>query len=314
MMPTVAILGTRYPDFSIEQEILEGVTIVDGAGDTPHDIVDLTNGADVVIAGSRPRFTAGVLERMTPRAIVRSGIGVDSIDIEHARRLGFLVAYVPDYGTEAVAFHTLSLVLAAMRRLPQSDRLVKQGNWGFAELRPMHLPSTMTAGVVGFGRIGQRVAHLLGSVGFGTVIAHDPYQALAETDLEELLATSDVVTLHAPGPDDGSALLGESEIATMKDGSILINTARGTLVDAGALAAGLAQRRPRFAALDVFSPEPPNLSLFAGVKDQLILSPHTAWYTEETQTELRVKSAWEARRIIEGDEPLHTVIRPEEAP
>lgn len=312
-MATVAILGTRYPDLSIEQEILEGVTLVVGPGDTPHEIVDLTADADVVIAGSRPQFTAGVLERMTPRAIVRSGIGVDSIDLNHARRLGFWVLYVPDYGTEAVAFHTLSMVLAAMRRLPQSDRLVKLGKWGFAELRPMHLPSALTAGVVGYGRIGQRVAEHLRAVGFGQVVVHDPYVAGMDTDLGELLEMSDVVTLHAPGPTDGSALIGPAEIARMKPGSILVNTSRGTLIDATALANGMAAGGPRMAALDVFSPEPPNLSVFAAVKDQLILSPHTAWYTEESQTELRVKSAWEARRILEGQEPLHAVVRPEEA-
>lgn len=312
-MFTVALVGTRYPDLSIEREILEGVSIVVGSGDTPHDIVEVTDGVDVVIAGSRPKFTASVLERMTSRAIVRSGIGVDSVDLDHARRLGFWVVNVPDYGTEAVAFHTLSLILGAMRRLPQSDRLVKLGKWGFSELRPMHLPSALTAGVVGHGRIGRRVTEQLQAVGFGAVIGHDPYVTGMDTELGDLLEMSDIVTLHAPGPSDGSPLLGPSEIGRMKPGSILVNTARGSLIDAPALAAGMAEGRPRIAALDVFTPEPPNLSVFAAVKDQLILSPHTAWYTEETETELRVKSAWEARRILEGTEPLHPIVRPEEA-
>ena len=181
------------------------------------------------------------------------------------------------------------------------------------DLRPMHLPSALTAEVIGYGRIGQRVAESLRAVGFGRILIHDPYVADVNVDLDDLLGQSDVVTLHAPGPSDGSPLLGSQEIARMKRGSILVNTARGSLVDPTALALGLTEGRLRVAALDVFSPEPPDLAAFADVEDHLILSPHSAWYTEESQADLRAKSAWEARRILEGQEPLHAVVRPEEA-
>lgn len=311
-MATVAILGTRYPDFSIEEEILTGVTIVAGGGDSPDEIVALTAQADVVIAGGRPQFPADVLSRMKPRSIVRAGIGVDSVDLAAARRHGFTVAYVPDASTEAVAFHTVSLMLGAMRRLPQSDRLVKDGKWGFSDLRPMYLPSSLTVGVVGFGRIGQRVADLIRAVGFSNLLVHDPYVPIMNVSLSELLGQSDVVTLHAPGPQDGSALIGADEVGQMKPGSILVNTARGSLIDPVALAAGLAEGRPGVAALDVFSPEPADLSPFVDVEDQLILSPHTAWYSEESQTELRTKSAQEARRMLDGKPPLNAVVLPEE--
>ena len=312
-MATVAILGTRYPDLGIEKEILEGVSLITGGGDSADEIVDLTSDAQIVIAGGRPQFTAQVLGRMRPRAIVRAGIGVDSVDLDAARRLGYWVAYIPDYGTEAVAFHAVSLVLAAMRRIPESDRLVKRGEWGFMDLRPMHLPSVLTVGVVGYGRIGRRVADLLRASGFGSVVVHDPFVPGASVGLLELLAQADIVTLHAPGPADGSPLLGANEIAVMKPESVLVNTARGSLVDPAALAGGLSIGRPRIAALDVFSPEPPDLSVFSEVQDQLILTPHSGWYTEQTQADLRAKSAWEARRILEGKEPLNPVVRPEES-
>lgn len=316
MSSTVAVLGTRYPDFSIEQEIL-GQDVASGQGATPDEIVEAAGGAEVIIAGSLPRFTAEVIGRLPNcRGIVRSGIGVDSVDLDAAHRAGVWVVNVPDYGTEAVAQHTLAMALAATRRLGEADRLVKQGAWGFPSLRPLRLPSALTAGVVGFGRIGRRVAGLFLSIGFGRLLAHDPItepdgHGVEAVSIQALLSDSDVVCLHAPGPADGRPLMGTKEIALMKPGSVLVNTSRGSSVDPRALANGLAQGAPRAAALDVFQPEPPDLSPFAGVEDRLVLSPHMAWYTEESQTDLRRKAAEEARRLLAGTAPLNPVVNPE---
>ena len=316
--PVVALLGTRYPDLSIEEEVLGDVARISvNTGATPAEIIEAAGSARVIVAGSLPRFTAEVLERLSCRAIVRAGIGVDSVDLVTAGRLGYIVAYVPDYGTEAVAQHTLALALAATRRLIEADSIVRSGGWGFAELRPLHLPSTMTAGVVGYGRIGRRVVELLLAVGFGRVLVHDAYvtpegDGIEACGAEEIFSMSDLVTLHAPGPAGGKPLVGAGELALMKPGSILINTARGSLVDNDALVEALQAGSPRLAALDVFHPEPPDLSRFAPVVGRMILSPHTGWYTEETQADLRRKSAQEARRIILGEAPRHNAIRPEE--
>src|SRR5690606_39246432 len=130
--------------------------------------------------------------------------------------------------------------------------------------RPLHLPSSRTAGVVGYGRIGRRVAELFGAVGFGEVLVHDVFvdvdvPGVEAADLPTLLARADVVTLHAPAP-AGGRLIGAREMALMKPGSLLVNTARGALIDHDALVAGLADGRPGMAALDVFDPEPPDLS------------------------------------------------------
>jgi len=315
----VALLGTRYPDLSIEEEVFgpAGIeTIVVGADDID-EIVAATAGVAAIVAANRPRFTRQLLERLDCRVIVRAGIGVDSVDLDAARDLGYTVANVPDYGTEAVAQHTLALALAATRRLVEADRIVRSGGWGFADLRPLHVPSAMTAGVVGFGRIGRRVADLLGAVGFGSVVAHDAYvdPAASGTEartLSELLAQSDVVCLHAPVPDDGGPLLGPAEIGSMRRGSALVNTSRGALVDQTALADGLEAGAPRVAALDVFAPEPPDLTPFRGVEDRLILSPHMAWYTDESQADLRRKSAEETVRIITGAGPAYPIVVPEE--
>ncbi len=320
MTGTVAILGTRYPDFAIESAVLgTDTTLIGGDGASASDIVELAAGASVVIAGSRPWFSADVIAALDDcRGIVRSGIGVDSVDLAAAQEAGMWVVNVPDYGTEAVAQHALGLALAASRRVVEAHQIVVSGSWGFDSLRPLHLPSSMTAGVVGYGRIGRRVAQLLEAVGFGRILVHEPLQSEMEpaheaTSLGDLLSRADVVTLHAAASDH-EPLLGPSEIGRMRAGSVLVNTSRGSLVDPDALAAGLARGAPRVAALDVFRPEPPDLTPLAAHRDRLILSPHIAWYSEETQTELRRRSAEEARRILNGERPLHPVVSPERTP
>jgi len=317
---TVAILGTRYGDFSVEEaELGEDVRIVAGAGATSEEIVAVAGDADVILAGSGPRFDAATLGRLRCRGIVRSGVGVETIDLDAARAAGMWIARVADYGTEAVALHTVTLGLAGIRRLLEADRCTRAGEWGFAELRPLHLPSALQAGVVGFGRIGRRVAELLAGLGF-SVAAHDPVSPVdrpgvtAAASLDELLAASDLVTLHAPAPADGSFLLGAAELASMREGAVLVNTARGSLVDPAALVAGLAQGRPGTAALDVYDREPADPSFFAAVGEHMILTPHMAWYTEESERDLRVKAAQEARRLLAGERPRDVVVDPEVAP
>lgn len=312
--PVVALLGTRYPDLDVERQILDplGARLVTGPADDADAIVGTAGGATVIIAGSGPRFDAAVLARLRCTLIVRAGVGVDTIDLAAARAHGIAIANVPDYGTEAVAQHTLALVLAALRRLPAADRTVRAGGWGLDAVRPVHLPGALTAGVLGHGRIGARVAHLLGAVGFGRVLAHDAHQpprapGVDAADLDTVLATADVVTLHVPAT-DGAPLINASRLSLMRPGSVLVNTARGSLVDAAALAGALRAGAPAFAALDVHVSEPPDLTVFDGVTDRLLLTPHMAWYSEESATELRHRAAEEARRGLRGQPPLHDAL------
>jgi D-3-phosphoglycerate dehydrogenase len=304
---TVAILGTRYQDFSIEQGVLAplDVRLVSGDGGSPEAIWQVAAGAAVVLAGSRPRFSDEVLAGLSCRGIVRYGVGVDSVDLDAARRRGIAVARVSDYGAEAVAFHAVSMAVAQLRRLAEADRAVKAGSWGFAELRPMHEPGGLVAGIVGYGRIGRRATAFLRGLGM-RVVAHDPYVDIPDVpalDLFDLLRTSDVVLLHAPGSSDGGPLLDAAALAHMRRGSVLVNAARGSLVDLPALAAALRRGRPGRAALDVYPEEPPDLAVFAGVADRVLLTPHMAWYTVESETDLRRKAAAEAARMLRG-EPL----------
>jgi lactate dehydrogenase-like 2-hydroxyacid dehydrogenase len=157
----VAILGTRFRDFDLEREVLGDVELVSGPGHTGENVIEIAAGADVILAGAAPQFDAATLEKLGCRAIVRLGVGVDGVDLERARSLGMWVVNVPDYGTEAVALHTVTLILASLRRLTTADRQLREGAWGVGNLRPLHSPSSLTVGILGFGRIGRRVALML---------------------------------------------------------------------------------------------------------------------------------------------------------
>jgi D-3-phosphoglycerate dehydrogenase / 2-oxoglutarate reductase len=315
--PVVAVLGTRYADFSLEEEALAplGAELVSGDGDTADAVVEVAGGADVVLAGSRPRFDAAVLERLACRGIVRYGVGVDSVDLEAAAARGIAVARVSDYGTEAVAFHAVSLVTALLRRLVEADRLLRDGGWGVTSLRPLRQPSGLTAGVVGYGRIGRRTAEYLRGLGM-RVLAHDEYVAVppedgvTSCDLDSLLRDSDVVTLHAPGAQDGSPLLDRDRLALMRHGSVLVNTARGSLVDLPALVDALVEGRLAGAGLDVFPTEPPDLAALGPAADRVVLTPHMAWYTEESEVDMRRKAAAEAVRLLRGEPLRDPVVQP----
>lgn len=317
--PLVAILGTRYRDFAIEETVLGplNATIVSDAGGTPEAIAEIAKSADVVLAGSAPRFDEAVLASLDCIGIVRYGVGTDSIDLDAARRLGIAVARVSDYGTEAVAFHAVAAAAALLRRLPDADRSIRGGRWGFADLRPLHVPSELTAGVIGYGRIGRQVADYLAGLGF-SVCAHDEYidipvgSGVSSFGLDELLASSDVVFLHAPGNQDGTPMLGRGRLETMRPGSVLINTARGSLVDLDALVDALRAGRPARAALDVFPKEPLDINVFAGVEEQVLLTPHMAWYTEESEADMRQKAANEAARLLRRQPLRDPVVEPQQ--
>jgi len=319
--PKVAILGTRFPDFDVERAVLGDVELAFGPGRTREEVIEVASGADVILAGAAPRFDAQTLEAVGCRAIVRLGVGLDGIDLDSARSLGMWVVNVPDYGTEAVALHAVTLTLASLRRLTTADRHLRQGSWGVGDLRPLHLPSSLVVGILGFGRIGRRVAAMLVGVGFGRFLISDPIAEPSEVSSTlgdvparlvgtgELLAGSDVVTLHAPPPSHGH-MLGAAELQTMREGSILVNTARGALVDTSALIASLREGRPGMAALDVFEGEPPDVAIFEPVSDRVILTPHMSWYTEESELALRRQAAAEANRILTSQQPLHAVVTP----
>ncbi len=314
----VAIVGTRYSEFSIEEEILRplGVEIVFSTGKDSETIIAEAGDAEIILAGAPPKFNSETLARIGCRGIIRYGVGTESVDLIAAKELGIWVSRVADYGTEAVATHSVALALTAMRQIRESDAIVRNGGWGFNDLRPLHLPSSLTVGVVGAGRIGSHAAKQFLGLGFNVkmydiVTPSHPVVGVQFIDsFMDLLRTSDIISLHVPGSASGEPLISHAEFEVFKAGSILVNTSRGTLIDREALIQALLGNKLRIAALDVFDKEPISISDYDAIKDRLLFTPHMAWYTEESESDLRFKAAKEAFRLLSGERPLEVVVEP----
>lgn len=306
------VLDAGYDSHAIEASILQpfGLTVVERAchGD-PAAVVRAVAGAVAVLVRESP-VTAAAIDAMPGcRVIVRYGVGVDNIDLDAAARRGIAVANVPDYGIEEVSDHALALLLAVERRIVGRDRAVRDGAWNVARAEPMRRLSELTLGIVGYGRIGRAFHRKAGALGFAQVLVHDP--GLADSvPLDDLLARSDIVSLHLPLTPDTAGLIGPERIARMKPGASLINTARGGLVDEAALARAIAAGRLRGAGLDVLAVEPPAPDNPLLALPQVVLTDHTGWYSESSVADLQRKAAGEIARVLSGQPPRHWVNAP----
>jgi D-3-phosphoglycerate dehydrogenase len=252
---------------------------------TPADAVANTVGADGVLVSTNP-LPRAVIESMAPsvRIIGRIGVGLDAIDLRAAKDRGIAVFHTPDYCVPEVATHAVAMLLALNRQLVVCDRLARTDWTGWRVIEPVSSLSEQVVGLVGFGRIARAVAARLKAL-VCKVIAYDPYSVIDDaevesvTSLEELLGRSDYVSLHLPLSADTQKLIGSSELALMRPGAALINVSRGGLIDEPALVEALISGQLSGAALDVLSQEPPDESAPLLHASNVLLSPHTAWYS-----------------------------------
>jgi D-3-phosphoglycerate dehydrogenase len=244
------------------------------------------------------------------RAVVRYGIGVDNVDVAAAAERGVTVARIPDYCIDEVADHTLALLLAVERGVVGLAADVAAGGWRFAAAGPLRRLRGRTLGLLGFGRIAQAVATR--ARGFGMrVAAHDPLvpdEQVRGLDVEplqfyQLLARADILSVHVPLTDATRGLVGGDQLARLPEGAVVLNTARGGLVDEEALADALHSGRLRGAALDVLVTEPPPAEHPLATAPNLVLTPHAAWYSEESVLELRRKAVESALALLRGEVP-----------
>jgi D-3-phosphoglycerate dehydrogenase len=280
-----------------------GVELRELEGHEPEDVLAAAQGAAAVFV-YHARFPAEAIERLNGvRVLARCGTGYDNIDVPAARARGIEVVYVPDYGIDDVADHALALLLACSRKLALSDRAVRAGEWpGYAELAPMHRLRGQTLGLLGYGRIARGLAAKARALGVEP-IAHDPYVAEAKATKEELFSTSDFLSVHVPLTAQTRHAVGEAELALMKPTAILVNTARGPVVDTVALARALRDGRLAGAGIDVFeeAPLPPDHPLREC--PTAVLTPHSAAYTEESLAEVRKRPLADVLRILRGESP-----------
>jgi D-3-phosphoglycerate dehydrogenase len=265
--------------------------------------------ADVILVRESPVSRRVIEAAPRCRAILRYGIGVDNIDQLAARERRVMVGNVPDYGTEEVATQAVALALAVVRRVTTHDAEVRAGRWDTGRLATLHRLRGRTLGFVGYGRIARRTHEMLAGFGFGRVLVHDPRADLpagAEAaDVDTVCREADLISLHVPLTPATRHLIDARRIALMRPTAVLVNTARGGLVDTVALAEALAARRILGAGLDVFEQEPPDPSHPLLACDNAVLTNHIGWYSEESMRDLQRLTAEEAVRVLQGHPPTH---------
>jgi len=285
------------------------IEVVDCAGKSPEELERALSRADALIVRSETRVTAELLARAPHlRVIGRAGIGVDTIDVPAATRRGIAVMNAPGANTVSAAEHALGLLLALVRHIPWAADAMHRGQWDRKRFEGTELRGK-TMGIVGLGRIGGHVAQLARAFGM-IVVAHDPYLPpgrAAELQvkvlpLEDLLRTSDVVTMHVALTDETRHLINAQRLALMKPTAVLINTARGELVDEPALAEAVIAKRIAGAAIDVFAQEPLPADSPLRKLDRVILTPHLAASTAEAQERVALEISGAVRdALLAGD-------------
>jgi D-3-phosphoglycerate dehydrogenase len=247
-------------------------------------------------------------------------VGADGVDLEAASRLGIAVVNVPGYCSIEVAEHAVALLLAAWRRIRAAERVARSGEWSLEELRPVHRLAGRSVGLLGFGRIAQEVARRLGAFGV-RLAAHDPYANADEAaaldvelcGLEELLRRSDALSVHAPLTEETSGLLDGPRLALLPRGAVVVNAGRGGILDHEALLEALDSGRLAGAALDVAAIEPADPADPLLARDDVIYTPHMAYYSEESLHGLREATARNAAEVLAGRRPA-SVLNAESLP
>lgn len=323
MTRRVVITDHEFPDLSVERRIAEEA----GAHLDVHEdvraaseVAELVDGADVVML-AYAEMTDEVLARLADGAtVIRFGIGVDSVDVEAATRHGVRVCNVPDYGADTVADHTVALALASVRRLADYHAEIVKGEAGWIaapSLGAIPAVSDLSYALVGTGQIGRKVAARLRAFG-ATVIAYDPYvkpgalddEGIEIVDLPELWERADVVSLHAPLTPETRHIVGAEAIAALKDTAIIVNTARGGLLDTRAAAEAVIAGTLGGLGLDVFEDEPLDEGHPLRRAPRTILTPHAAYYSTRSLANLQLYAAEEMGRALRGEELRAQVNRP----
>lgn len=303
----IVITDSNFQSDLPEREVLSELdaTVLRFHCTKKNEVVDLAGDADALIVQFAP-ITGSVMDQLEKcKIIVRYGIGVDNIDLNAAKERGIKVCNVPNYYLDEVADHTVALVLSLARKIVLLDKSVRRGEWHVEPIaRPLIKPSQAIVGLIGFGRIGERVAKRLQAFQY-QIVVYDPY--LSETkaqqfnvhkleNLRHLLEQSDFISLHVPLTEETVGMINSETIGMMKSTASIINTSRGTLIRTADLAEAIHQKRISGAALDVFEVEPLPLTHPLRSCENVILTPHAAYFSDESILEVQRQAAAEIVR------------------
>ncbi len=285
---------------------------------TEEDVIEVAADADGLIIGYAP-ITARVLDALPRcRIVSRYGIGVDMVDVRAATQRGVVVTNVPDYCLDEVADHTMALLLALSRKLVVLDqavrdgRAVEGGQWNTVGVaRPIYRLSNQTLGIIGLGRIGRRVARRAQAFGMRVIAAPDPAVGREEAatlgitvlPLDQMLSEADHLTLHVPLVESTRHLINADRLALMKPTAVIVNTSRGPVIEEAALVKALQDGRLAGAGLDVYEREPFTADNPLRTMDNVVLSSHAAWYSEDALHEMKVKAAQAVADFLQGRTP-----------
>jgi D-3-phosphoglycerate dehydrogenase len=266
-------------------------------------------GADALVTDINTPVTAETLAALDLKVVVRSAVGVDNIDVGAAAEAGVTVTRVPDYCTDEVATHSVSLLLGCLRSLKAYDDDVAAGAWSWEAGSPVRRVSESTIGLLSFGPIAQRAAEQL--AGFDAeLVAHDPFvdademaeYGVEKVEFEELFDRADHVGVYAPLTDATRGVVDADALARLGEDSVLVNVSRGPVVDADALLDALERGAIKGAGLDVLEAEPPEDDPLVGREDTIV-TPHAAWYSEEAKRDLNRSGAADVAAVLNGETP-----------
>lgn len=312
----IVITDCDHDSIAIEQAVADaaGVELVLAQCRTEEDVIAAAAGADAIVVQYAP-ITDRVLAALPQlKAIGRYGVGVDTLDVEAATARGVAVCNVPDYGTEDVSDHAIALAVSLARGITRLDRGTRRGEHSLLPVQPLHRISTRVFGVVGLGLIGAATARKAKGLGY-TVIGSDPLAEIGTTTadgvavigFEEVISRADVVSLHVPLNSHTHHLINAGVLAQMKRGAVLVNTCRGGVVDTAAVADALASGQLYGAGLDVFEEEPLALTSALIGCENAVLTPHAAWYSEESYAELKRRTVENVIEVCAGRMPRNVM-------
>ena len=305
-----------FPDVELEKTLFReaGFEIDVAQCRTEDDVIAAAKGCAGAVSQYAPMNARVFSARPELRIVSRFGAGYDTVNVNDARKHGVWVANSPDYGVGEVATHALALSLSLIRHLPFYDRDVRSERWHYLSAGPLRRPKGMTLGLIGLGRIGQRMAHLSREV-FGAVLACDPYlpagnfpSFVKSVSLEQCFRSADVLSLHVPLNDETRHLADARRIGLMKPGSFLVNTSRGAVADVNAVLAALDAGILEAAGLDVLPIEPPPPGHPVLRHPRVLLTPHAAFYSAEGEKELRRKAAQNLVDWARNGRPTYVVV------
>ena len=316
-IPKIVITDCDHPSVEIEKGVLRVIPheLVEADCQKEEDVINIAQDAVALINQYAP-ITNRVIESLKEcKVIVRYGVGVDNIDVEAAKKHGIIVANVPDYCIDEVSTHAMALILACARGITLLDRKRMEKIWDFTLVKPLFRTQGKTLGLFGLGRIARMVVQKASGFGF-KIIAYDPYVSKVDgciklIEFSQLLTDSDFISIHAPLTDETRHSFGENELKAMKKTSYLISTARGPIIDEKALYQALKKRWIAGAALDVMEKEPPDWENPLLKLDNLIITPHISFYSEESYVELKTKTAEAVLSALKGGLP-RAMVNPQE--